>query len=570
MLKKRWTLQEPSPKSAVLALADSLNISNILADLLIKRGITNFFEAKNYFRPSLDSLHDPFLMNGMEEAATRVINAVTNNEKICVYGDYDVDGTCSAAIMYLFLKELDANVEVYIPNRITEGYGISKESVDFLKSRGTDLMISVDCGITAVEEIGHAKEIGIDTIICDHHQPKNILPDAFAILDPLKPGDEYPFKFLSGAGIAFKLARAIADKIGRKDVVLDYLDLVALAAAADIVPLVDENRVLVKEGIDKINTNPRPGIKALMKIARMEPGNLSAGQIVFTVAPRINAVGRLGDAQRAVELFVTDELSRAEELAKVLEGENLERRKIDEVTFSHALELAREEMNNEDNLGIVLHNDNWHPGVIGIVASRLVEKYYRPSIMLTTIDGVAKGSARSIAGFDIYKALQECKDLLIQFGGHKAAAGLELSIDKIDEFKKRFNQALRKTLNNDDIYPEIMIDTKISLNDITPKFVRILNQFAPFGPGNMRPVFLAEDVFVKSYPKIVGTNHLITSFSQNGTDRVYDAIGFNLGKFANIIDKNTNKVDIVFTIEKIVRNGRSYPQLRLKDLRIKE
>jgi len=570
MLKKRWTLKEPSERKAVLSLADSLNISSILADLLIKRGVTNFYEAKDYFRPSIDSIHDPFLMDGMEKATRRVIEAVTSNQKICVYGDYDVDGTCSAAIMYMFLKELDANVEVYIPNRITEGYGISLTSVDILKERGTDLMISVDCGITAVNEVAYANTLGIETIICDHHQPKDVLPSAFAILDPLKPNDEYPFNYLSGAGIAFKLARAIADKIGRKELVLDYLDLVALAAAADIVPLVDENRILVKEGIEKINFNPRPGIQALMKRARMTPGNLSAGQIVFTVAPRINAVGRMGDAYRAVELFVTKDYAEAERLAGVLEGENFERRKVDEVTFSHATELAREDIENNDSLGLVLHDDNWHPGVIGIVASRLVEKFYRPTIMLTTIDGVAKGSARSIIGFNIYEALQQCKDLLVQFGGHKAAAGLEIKIDKIDEFRKRFNEILRETLTAQDVKPEVIIDQKISLHDITPKFVRILNQFAPFGPGNMRPVFLAENVNVKSTPRIVGRNHMVVSFSQNGTDRIYDSIGFNMGVFANQIEKDKNKVDIVFTIEKIVRDGRTYPQLRLKDLRIKE
>ncbi len=567
MVQKRWTLQEPADQKSVLALADSLNISNVLADLLIKRGVTNFFEAKKYFRPSLDSLHDPFLMDDMEKASTRVIKAVTNNEKICVYGDYDVDGTCSAALMYMFLKELDAQVEIYIPNRIEEGYGISKTSVKKLKEKNTDLIISVDCGITAVEEVELANELGMETIICDHHQPKDVLPPAFAILDPLKPGDDYPFKYLSGAGIAFKLARAIADRIGKKDMVLDYLDLVALAGAADIVPLVDENRVLVKAGIEKINTNPRPGILALIKSARMEPGNLSAGQIVFTIAPRINAVGRLGDANRAVELFITDDYNRAVELAKVLEGENFERRKIDEVTFAHAVQLASEEL--EENLGIVLHDDNWHPGVIGIVASRLVEKYYRPSIMLTTIDGVAKGSARSIAGFNIYEALQECQDLLIQFGGHKAAAGLELKKENIEPFKRKFNEILKRSLTQEKIQPEVLIDAKISLNEITPKFVRILDQFAPFGPGNMRPIFLAENVIVKSIPRIVGANHMITTFSQNGTDRVYDAIGFNLAGYVKEINGENKIVDIVFTIEKIVRNERTFPQLRLKDLRIK-
>ncbi|MCB0751356.1 MAG: single-stranded-DNA-specific exonuclease RecJ, partial [Ignavibacteriae bacterium] len=528
MIKKKWTLKDPPDKNSVLALADSLNISTILAELLIQRGVTNFFEAKKYFRPSLDSIHDPYLMSDMEKAATRVIDAITNNEKICVYGDYDVDGTCSASLMYLFLKELGANAYVYIPNRLTEGYGLSLSGIDHVKNDNVDLIISVDCGITAVDEIDYANTFGIDTIICDHHQPKEQLPNAYAILDPLKPGCEYPFKYLSGAGVAFKLARAIADRFGNKEMVFKYLDLVALAGAADIVPLTDENRILVRAGIDQINTNPRPGIKALIKIARMEPGNLSAGQIVFTIAPRINAVGRLGDANRAVELFNTNSYDEAERLARVLESENLERRKIDEVTFSHALEMVKNNGNFDNELGIVLHHESWHPGVVGIVASRLVEKFYRPSIMLTTIDGVAKGSARSIPGFNIYEAIEECKDLIVQFGGHKAAAGLEIEVKNIEEFRIRFNEILKKNLKEDEILPEVKIDAKISLCEITPKFIRVLEQFAPFGPGNMRPIFLAENVKVIAPPRIVGTNHFVTTFCQNGGDKVYDAIGFNL------------------------------------------
>lgn len=570
IIEKRWTLREAPDPNQVLALADSLNISNVLATLLIQRGITNFYEAKKYFRPSMDELYDPLLMDGMETAAKRVIKAVTNNEKICVYGDYDVDGTCASALMYMFLKELGADTIVYIPNRLTEGYGLSLESMDELYNRNIDLIITVDCGITAVEEVAHANKLGMETIICDHHQPKEELPDAVAILDPLKPGDTYPFKYLSGTGVAFKLARAIADRIGQKDIVLKYLDLVALAGAADIVSLTDENRTLVREGINVINTRPRPGIAALMKVAKMTPGNLSAGQIIFSIAPRINAVGRLGDAQRAVELFTTTDYNEAERLANLLEQENLERRKIDEVTFSHALQMVDETMDIENDLGIVLHHEDWHPGVIGIVASRLVEKFYRPAIMLTTIDGVAKGSARSIPGFNLYEALELNKDLLIQFGGHEAAAGLALEVDKIPEFRKRFNQFLKNKITRDEIVPEIIIDTKISLTEITPKFIRILEQFAPFGPYNMKPVFLAEDVKIVGYPRIVGTDHLITSFAQNGSDKVFDAIGFKLGYFLDKIDKNKNLADIVFTIENFVRDGRTYPQIRIKDMKVKQ
>ena len=569
MLKKLWKLKEQEDEKSVLSLADSLNISNVLASLLIQRRVTNFFEAKAYFRPTLETLYDPFLMNGMHEATQRVIHALTSNEKICVYGDYDVDGTCSAALMYLFLKELGANVQTYIPNRLTEGYGMSIQSVDYLKEQGTNLIITVDCGITAVDEIDHANSLNIDTIICDHHQPKDKIPNAYAVLDPIKPGDTYPFKHLSGAGVAFKLARAVGERIGKKELPFKYLDLVALAGAADIVPLVDENRVLVREGLELINTNPRPGIAALMKCARMETGNLTAGQIVFTIAPRVNAVGRLGDANRAVELFTTDDPQRATELAQVLEGENIERRKIDEMTFSHAMQLVESHVNIDTDLGIVLHDDNWHPGVIGIVASRLVERFHKPAVMLTTIDGVAKGSARSVSGFNIYEALQGCDDLLLQFGGHEAAAGLAIEIENIEKFRERLNVILKQNMKQSDIHPEIHIDAKISLSEISPKFIRVLDQFAPFGPGNMRPLFLSENVAIVNPPRLVGTNHLVTSFRQNGNEKIFDAIGFNLGAYVTDIDKEKNLVDIVYTIESVQKDGKTYPQLRLRDLQIK-
>ncbi len=571
MQKTRWKFGKRVPQEDALALADSLNISVVLAELLIQRGVTNFLESKNFFRPTLEDLHDPFLMDGMEEASIRTIEAITCNQKIVVYGDYDVDGTCASSLMYMFLKNLGADVEIYIPNRLSEGYGISRDGIDFAKEHNTQLIISVDCGITAVDEVDYANSLGIDTIICDHHQPKEKLPEAYAILDPLKPGDTYPFKYLAGAGVAFKLARAIGDRVGKKDLAMNYVDLVALASAADIVPLTDENRILVRAGLDMINDNPRPGIAALLQIARMTHGNLSSGQIVFTIAPRINAVGRLGDAMRAVALFTSEDHDEAREIASVLESENLERRKIDEVTFSYALDMIKDKVDFERDKAIILHGDDWHPGVIGIVASRLVEKYHLPSIMLTTIDGVAKGSARSIQGFDIYQALEQCKDLLVQFGGHKAAAGLEIEVDKIDEFRRRFNEVLNTQLSENDIIPEIEIDAEIHFSEITAKFIRILDQFAPFGPGNHRPVFLARNVRWTNNPRIVGKNHIIGMLKQENSDKVFDAIGFNLGGIMNeIVDKNKILMDIVFTIDKFYKWDKAFPQLKLKDIRIKE
>ena len=571
MKEKRWVFKNSADKNEILALADSLNISHVLADLLLQRNVTNFNEAKYFFRPSLEDLHDPFLMRDMEKASKRVIKAITENEKITVYGDYDVDGTCAASLMYLFLKKLGAQVDIYIPQRLTEGYGLSIDGIDTIKERGSNLIISVDCGVTAVEEVDYANQNGIETIICDHHQPKDVLPDAYAILDPLIPGDDYPFKYLSGAGVAFKLARAIGDRVGLKDAAMEYLDLVALASAADIVPLVDENRILVRYGLEKINHAPRPGIKALLDRAKMNHGTLSSSQIVFTIAPRINAVGRMGDAMRAVELFTSEDYEKASEIAEILETENTKRREIDEVTFSLAVNLTEESINLDKDKAIILHGEDWHPGVIGIVASRLVERYYRPSIMLTTIDGVAKGSARSVKGVNIYEILHECNHLLIQFGGHEAAAGLEIEIENIDEFRECFNRKLSEKLNGDEIIPEIEIDSEIHFSEITPKFIRILDQFAPFGPGNLRPVFYAKDVRFQGSPRKVGSNHLMGIVYQNGTHKpkAFDFIAFNLASRFENLDKNNILMDIVFTIDKFYKWDKVFPQLKIKDVKIK-
>lgn len=570
MLKKRWTIKQAENEQLVEALAGSLNISMVLAKLLVLRDVKNFSEAKNFFRPSLESLHDPFLMHDMEKATSRVITALTENQLICIYGDYDVDGTCATALLYLFLKELGANVEFYIPNRLEEGYGLSKTAIDHVRDKGTSLLITVDCGITAIDETEYANSLGMDVIICDHHQPKNSIPNAFAVLDPLKPECNYPFKYLSGAGVAFKLSQGVCERIGKRELPMQYLDLVSLAGAADIVPLKDENRILVYEGLNQINNNPRPAIVALLDVCRLQPGNLNSGQVVFTLAPRINAVGRLGDAERAVRLLITDSKKEAIDLAMILETENYERRKIDVDTFDSATELVENNPDFENELAIVLHQEGWHPGVIGIVASRLVEKYYRPTVMLTTIDGVAKGSARSISNLNIYEALQRCESSLLHFGGHQAAAGLAIELDKIEEFKTRFNQVIRELVSEDDLFPEIIIDSKLKFSDITPKFLKILEQFSPFGPGNMRPVFLAEDVQVSGNPRIVGTNHLLLSLRQHGSEKVFDSIGFNMGEFYQPIISNNSEYDIVFTIDKTTRDGRTYPQFRLKDIIIKE
>lgn len=566
-MEKRWNIKEIEDGFAVETLAGSLNICQVLAALLVERGIKSYNDAKKFFRPSLDSLYDPFLMDGMETATYRLIQALTENELITIYGDYDVDGTCATSILYLFLKELDANVEFYIPKRLSEGYGISKQGIDHVKSKGTALLISVDCGITAIEETEYANQLGMDVIICDHHQPKDELPNALAVLDPLKPNCNYPFKYLSGAGIAFKLAQGLAERIGKREKPLRYLDLAALAGAADIVQLTDENRIIVGEGLRLINESPRPALAALIEASHLHPGNLTSGQIVFTIAPRINAVGRMGDAERAVELLITKDKSEATQLAAVLENENYERRKIDVDTFDEAMQLVENSLDLDNEMAIILHQEEWHPGVIGIVASRLVEKYYRPTIMLTTVDGVAKGSARSISNFDIYEALQKCEGSLIHFGGHKAAAGLAIEIEKLTEFKERFNEVVRSTIKETDLLPELTINSELRFSDITPKFLRILDLFSPFGPGNMRPVFLSKEVSIVNTPRIVGNDHVLCSFRQNGSNKVFDCIGFNMKNYYDTLMNSNGDLNIVYSIDKSVRDERTFPQFRLKDIK---
>lgn len=562
-------LKESPEDIEIRSLADSLNISETLARALILRGIKNFHDAKIFFRPSLEYLHDPFLMSGLDLATLRVIDAVTSNQKILIYGDYDVDGTCSTALMFMFLKELGANVEYFIPSRLKEGYGISYEGIEHVKNNNAELMISVDCGITAIEEASFIKSLGIDLIICDHHQPKETLPDAYAVLDPLKPGCNYPFKYLSGAGVAFKLIQGIAERIGRRELPFEYLDLVALAGAADIVPLTDENRILVKTGLEQINSRPRPGILALIECSKLSAGTLNSGQVVFTIAPRINAVGRLSDASVAVELLITKDQNRANELAQILEADNRERRKIDEDTLLEAVAKV-DELNGDDV--IVLHDSEWHPGVIGIVASRLVEKYYKPAVLLTTIDGIAKGSARSTPQFNIYDALKECEDTLIHFGGHKAAAGLAVEVENIDLFRKKLNRIVKEKISGNDSLPIIAIDSCVKFGELSPKFFRIIDQFSPFGPGNMRPVFLAEDVSVAGYPRAVGNDgkHLLLSLKQNGCDKVFDAIGFDLGEYYNKVISSGAKFDIAFSTDQMTRDGRTFPQFKIKDILFKE
>jgi single-stranded-DNA-specific exonuclease len=568
----RWTVADPPNAEVVARLSKEINVPETIARILVRRGIDTYDRAKAYFRPSLDLLHDPFLMDGMRTAVDRLLAAIRDGERILVFGDYDVDGTNGAAMLYLFLKEQGATIDYYIPDRIREGYGISRQGIDNARERGVKIFLAIDCGITAVEQVAYANSIGLDVIICDHHEPGAELPAALAVLDPIKPGDPYPFKSLCGCGVGFKLIQAVAQALGTPDAIRNFIDFVTLASTADIVPLAGENRILCKLGLDLINTSPRPGIRALIESAGLKLGTINAGQIVFVLAPRINAVGRLGDATRAVQMLTSTDPSEAQELARVLEEENRNRRKIDEDTFADAQRLAETVYDIESTAALVLHQEHWHPGVVGIVASRMVEKYYKPSIMMATVDGVAKGSARSVNGFDIYEALRRCEDLIIQFGGHKYAAGLTVELDRLEEFRTAFDAAVRELMTEELRTPEILVDTEISLAEVTPRFVRILREFAPFGPQNMRPTFLARGCEVAGTPRVVGKNHLRMRLRHNGS--VFDAIGFGLGDLLGRVHGAHKAIDCIFTIEENdwTPPGATHPaepvtQLKIKDLR---
>ena len=572
----RWTFPKTeltvSDLEKIKRLSDELIVSPVLSEILVRRGTDTFERAKAFFRPSLEDLHDPYLMDGMDLAVDRIVRAVANHERILVYGDYDVDGTNGAALLWTFLHSVHADVEYFIPDRIKDGYGLSVSGVERAHERGIQLLVAVDCGITALKPVEWSHELGLDIIICDHHEPGDIIPSAHAVLDPLKPACAYPYKTLCGCSVAFKLIQALSQHPSIRPSLEDgrqtldqYLDFVTLATTADIVNLTGENRVLVKLGLELLNTNPRPGVHALIESSGLRLGSITAGQIVFVLAPRINAVGRLGDASRAVELLTSDSFTVALERAQVFEQENRSRRKIDEDTFLEAQEIVEKFLDIDNEGAIILHQETWHPGVIGIVASRLVERYYRPTIMMTTVDGVAKGSARSVAGFDIYQALKRCEDKLVQFGGHKYAAGLSVELDRLDEFKGAFNEIAKELLTTELLTPEIRIDAEIPLRELTPKFVRVLNQFAPFGPGNMRPVFVARDVEVYGTPRIVGNNHLKFKVRANG--QIFDAIGFNLGGLLDKILRGRKTIDVAFSLDEGEYAGENVPQLKIRDIK---
>lgn len=561
----RWSIKSKPEKQKLLALQNDLQVDEIVVTLLLQRGIETYEEAKKFFRPSLDDLHDPYLMKDMDKAVERIEKAIQNQENILVFGDYDVDGTTAVSLVSSYLKSFYANVATYIPDRYNEGYGISYLGIDFADDNDFSLIIALDCGIKSIEHIAYAKEKGIDFIVCDHHRPGDELPDAVAVLDPKRADCEYPYKELCGCGVGFKLIQALGKNRNQDiDDLVPYLDLVATAIAADIVPITGENRVLAKFGLEVINAAPRAGIKAL--IQNIKKKTLTISDVVFIIAPRINAAGRIKHGNYAVELLTEFDLAQAIQFAADIETFNADRKDLDKQITKQALSQIIE--NNEENrFSTVVYQEDWHKGVIGIVASRLVENYYRPTVVFTKSGEKLAASARSVKDFDIYNALEACAEHLEQFGGHMYAAGMTIKEENLQAFKQAFEEFVEKTIHPDLLTPEVSIDAEINLSDINPKLLRILRQFEPFGPENMTPVFLTKNVYDTGYPKQLGNeNEHLRLFVKQDDSEGFGTIGFGLGKKIEIA-RNRNVFDLVYSIEENEWNGNTTIQLQMRDLK---
>lgn len=572
-MKNKWTIK-PKSKISTKKLEEELGIDSNLVELLHQRGITTFEEAKSFFRPNLSQIHDPFLMKDMDKAVERIFTAFEKNERILVYGDYDVDGTTAVSLMFTFLQKHHSEIKYYIPNRYTEGYGISCQGIDYANENGFDLIIALDCGIKAIDKIEYANERNIDFIICDHHRPGDKIPNAVAVLDPKREDCDYPYKELCGCGVGYKLVQAIAQKKNIPyEELEEYHDLLAISIGADIVPITGENRTLAYLGLKRVNSNPRPGIAELLKLSTKKK-ELTITDLVFTIAPRINAAGRMETGMNAVKLMVSGAEVNVSEIGKFIELENMDRKTFDKSITEEALSIIRQDENLLKAKTTVLYNENWHKGVVGIVCSRLIETYYRPTIILTESNGKAAGSARSVKGFDVYNAIDECSDLLEQFGGHMYAAGMTMPIENIPAFQKKFEEVVSKTITKEQLTPEIEIDIEITLEEITgnsnqpiPKFYRIIKQFAPFGPGNMHPVFVTRNLKAK-WCKIVGENHLkLTVFDPKDETVQFAAIGFKLSEHFTELNEGRS-FDLVYTLEENHWNGKVSLQFMVKDIRV--
>ena len=560
----RWTLKTAPNKKKVSQLSNDLSVNPILASLLVQRNIDTFKKAKEFFRPSLEDLHDPFLLKDMDRAVSRIEKAIIDNENILIYGDYDVDGTTSVSLVSSYLKTITNHIATYIPDRYDEGYGISYQGIDFASDNNFSLIIALDCGIKAIEKVSYATQKNVDFIICDHHKPGDEIPKAYAVLNPKRVDCTYPYKELCGCGVGFKLVHALASRRGQTiGDIQQYLDLVATAIAADIVPITGENRILTYYGLEVINSNPRNGIKAI--IHQINKKNLTITDVVFIIAPRINAAGRIKHGNYAVELLTEMDFEVALDFATSIEKFNLERKELDKKITYEALQQI-ESANEKEKFSTVVYSENWHKGVIGIVASRLIESFYRPTLVFTKSGNKLAASARSVKGFDVYEALNECSEYLEQFGGHKYAAGLTLDPKNYSAFKNKFEEVVKASIDKNLLIPEITIDLELELSEITPKFFRILQQMGPFGPQNMKPVFKTTSIRDNGYGKRVGSDksHLKLSIIDGADQKTYNAIGFGLG---NKIKSIKGDFDIAYSLDENEWKGNTSIQLLLKDLK---
>ena len=570
---KRWKIAElltEEQQAQKLAIIQHFKCPAVIAGLLVQRGLTDIPTIETFFEPSLDQTHDPFLFRDMEKGVNRIVEAINNEEQISIYGDYDVDGTTSTALLYLGLRRLGGIVNFYIPNRMVDGYGLSLSGIEQLHKDGTKLIISVDCGINALIEVEQINNLGMDIIITDHHNPKEKIPAALAIINPKLPDCAYPFKELAGVGVAYKLLIGIYHKMGKdtEEEMHRFLDLVALGTIADIVPLVDENRIFAGLGLNRLIQKKNRGINSLIDIAGLSQKELTTSDIIFGIAPRINAAGRMGSALRAVELLVCCETERCYELAQIIERENSLRQSEDQKTFQEACEIIEKKYKNLDEATcLVVSSDNWHPGVIGIVASKLVEKYYRPTLMISFIEGVGSGSGRSIPDFDLFEALSSVEHLLESFGGHRYAAGFSILTEYLDKFENELQKFALPRLTKELLIPPLKIDKDIELYDINDNLIFWLNKFAPFGKGNIRPTWRTEDVTIDGYPYNVGRNHLKIRVKKDGCS--LDMIGFNLGDYLPLLRKNS-LIDIAYSFERVMWQDKISIQGRLKDIKIKD
>ena len=565
-MQKRWRIL-PQNISLTQQLVKALSINKTICQILVQRGLISFDSAKEFFRPSLQQIHSPWIMKDMDKAVERIAAAFQNKENILVFGDYDVDGTTSVASMYQFLKALYPNVDYYIPHRYKEGYGISKLGIDYAKENNFTLIISLDCGIKSVDLIEYAKSISIDFIVCDHHLPDDILPPAIAILNPKQKDCNYPYKELCGCGVGFKLMQALAEKNNLEaESYLKYLDLVATAIAADIVPITGENRTLAYFGLERVNKNPCTGIKALMQLSAVKD-KMNISNLVFIIAPRINAAGRMDDAKKAVQLFIEQDFAEAIKYAEILQSDNIDRKEADSSITNEALFIIENSNEAITKKSTVVYREHWHKGVVGIVASRLIESYFRPTVVLAKSGDIVAGSARSVPGFNLYEAIYACKEHLIGFGGHFAAAGLTLEESKIEDFKIAFENAVSAQITDDQLVPEVIIDAELLFTEINLNFYNILCQMEPFGPDNMKPVFISKKVYNSGYSKIVKEQHLKFSLNQNNI--TLNGIGFGIADKFSILQMN-RPIDVVYTLDLNEWNGNKSVQIKVIDLKLSE